>query len=29
MFELLLGLMFVIYGAKLVITGAKKLFNKD
>jgi len=29
MFELILGLMFVVYGAKLVITGLKKVFNKD
>lgn len=28
MFELLLGLMLVVYGAKLIITGGKKLFGK-
>lgn len=29
MFELVLGIMVVIWGIKLIIGGAKKVFNKD
>ncbi len=29
MFELVLGIMLVVYGAKLIIGGLKKLFGKD
>lgn len=29
MFELFIGIMFVVYGAKCIIGGCKKLFNKD
>ena len=29
MFELVLGVMLVVYGAKCIISGLKKLFHKD